>query len=332
MAVTGIKIGLLNGRAVDPGVRVMPDGVVYGPLSGAGEYSGVLARDVPAQEDGADGFFIIVPDGIDAGPVAVDNNFDAPGIYSTRHIIVVGRDAGLELIYTVEGVDGAEITDNRTAVCGEGSKIRAEDIFGGRGAVAMACTLYQKEGSRSEAVAVAYGSNAKMSVSYKGELRGPYAEAVHAGIFIAADNENVDYKVRVDHLVADCHSDVMVKGVASGNGIGSFTGLVYVAQDAQHTEAYQQSRNLLLSDSAQILTSPQLEIYADDVRCSHGATVGQMDDDAVYFRRQRGLSEDQARGLQLAGFVNDILVCIDDEGRRERQMALAVDKLGIAAQ
>ena len=80
-----------------------------------------------------------------------------------------------------------------------------------------------------------------------------------------------------------------------------------MAQDAQRTDAQQQSRNILLSDTARITTWPQLEIYADDVKCSHGATVGQMDAEAVYYMRQRGLSEAEARRLQIEGFVGDIV-------------------------
>ena len=84
--------------------------------------------------------------------------------------------------------------------------------------------------------------------------------------------------------------------------------MVYVAPDAQRTDARQQSRNILLSETARITTQPQLEIYADDVKCSHGATVGQMDAEAILYMRQRGLSEAQARRLQIEGFVGDVVV------------------------
>ncbi|MDE5636855.1 MAG: SufD family Fe-S cluster assembly protein, partial [Alistipes sp.] len=91
-------------------------------------------------------------------------------------------------------------------------------------------------------------------------------------------------------------------------GEGRFEGMVYVAPDAQRTDARQTSRNLTLGDEARITTLPQLEIYADDVKCSHGATVGQMDSDAVLYMRQRGLSEDAARRLQIEGFVADVVM------------------------
>ena len=98
-----------------------------------------------------------------------------------------------------------------------------------------------------------------------------------------------------------------MKGIAGGNAVGEFRGLVYVAPDAQRTDARQQSRNILLSETARIDAKPQLEIYADDVKCSHGATVGQMDADAILYMRQRGLSLAQARRLQIEGFAGDVV-------------------------
>ena len=95
--------------------------------------------------------------------------------------------------------------------------------------------------------------------------------------------------------------------VKVGQKIGEFRGLVYVAPDAQRTDARQQSRNILLSETARIDAKPQLEIYADDVKCSHGATVGQMDADAILYMRQRGLSLAQARRLQIEGFAGDVV-------------------------
>ena len=92
-------------------------------------------------------------------------------------------------------------------------------------------------------------------------------------------------------------------GVAGGEATGAFQGLVYVAPGAQRTDAQQTSRNVELSTGARIVAKPQLEIYADDVKCTHGATVGQMDDEAILYMRQRGLSEQQARRLQMEGFV-----------------------------
>ena len=121
------------------------------------------------------------------------------------------------------------------------------------------------------------------------------------------DREHCVVTLHTAHNVPDCRSDSAVKGVAGGRAVGEFRGLVYVAPGAQRTDARQQSRNILLSREARITTQPQLEIYADDVKCSHGATVGQMDAEAILYMRQRGLSEADARRLQIEGFVGDVV-------------------------
>ena len=159
------------------------------------------------------------------------------------------------------------------------------------------------------------------------DLTGADAENSLGGTFLVGGREHAVVKLRTNHRVADCRSDSTFKGVAGGEAVGEFSGLVYVAQDAQRTDAQQQSRNVLLSDTARITTMPQLEIYADDVKCSHGATVGQMDADAILYMRQRGLSEAQARRLQIEGFVGDIVRRCGVEPLGEAVLELAAEKL-----
>ena len=130
------------------------------------------------------------------------------------------------------------------------------------------------------------------NVSYRIDLDGAFARSELDGLFLAADKEHCEVGVRVSHNVPDCSSRSLVKGVAGGEATG-----------AQRTDAQQTSRNVELSTGARIVAKPQLEIYADDVKCTHGATVGQMDDEAILYMRQRGLSEQQARRLQMEGFV-----------------------------
>lgn len=145
------------------------------------------------------------------------------------------------------------------------------------------------------------------NATYKIDLNGPEAENKLGGVFLSGGEEHCLFNLRTNHNVPDCRSDSYIKGVAGGCSVGEFCGLVYVAPDAQHTDARQQNRNLLLSETARIVTHPQLEIYADDVKCSHGATVGQMDAEAILYMRQRGLNVAQARRLQIEGFVGDVV-------------------------
>ena len=155
-------------------------------------------------------------------------------------------------------------------------------------------------------------------VSCVTKLVGAGAEIEIHALWLASGEAKTRLYTRVEHAVPDCRSYQLIKGIASDTAIGTFTGEIYVAPDAQRTVALQQSRNLLLGEQARIVTEPQLEIYADDVKCSHGATVGQMDAEAILYMRQRGLSDSQARLLQIQGFANDILSRIADLSDRER--------------
>ncbi len=159
------------------------------------------------------------------------------------------------------------------------------------------------------------------------ELAGEGAEAQLYGLFMAGAGEKAAYYAEIEHLVPRCVSRQDFRGVVSGDGQGLFEGLIRVAPGAQETQAYQQSKGLLLSDLSVIETRPQLEIYADNVKCSHGATTGQLDPQAVFYMRQRGLSEDEARKLQLQGFVREIIGRIPPSEEAERIDALVSKKL-----
>lgn len=232
--------------------------------------------------------------------------------------------ASAELIFLVS--DGASA--DRTFSVGRGASLNIREVIAASESVALSGRLTLEEGARCDTVSVELGSG-RTDMKYVASLKGRRCEVLHAGLFLAGDGERKSVDVRVEHLVPDCRSDVMIKGVAAGTGYGSFEGMVYVAPDAQHTEAYQQSRNLIMGSQARIVTSPQLEIYADDVKCSHGATVGQMNDEAVYYMRQRGLSESEARGLQLSGFVNDVVSRLGEGAFAEMVLAAAAEKISL---
>ena len=146
------------------------------------------------------------------------------------------------------------------------------------------------------------------------------------GVFVLTDDDQASVTVDVNHIASDCQSHTSVKGVAAGKSHGSFSGLVYVAPDAQRTDSVQSSRNITMGE-AHIETLPQLEIYADDVKCSHGATVGQMDSDAILYMRQRGLSLTDAKRLQIEGFVDDVVLHSVVAGSEEVLAELLAEKL-----
>ena len=139
------------------------------------------------------------------------------------------------------------------------------------------------------------------------------------GVFVLTDDDQASVTVDVNHIASDCQSHTSVKGVAAGKSHGSFSGLVYVAPDAQRTDSVQSSRNVTMGE-AHIETLPQL-------KCSHGATVGQMDSDAILYMRQRGLSLADAKRLQIEGFVDDVVLHSVIAGSEEALAELLAEKL-----
>lgn len=133
------------------------------------------------------------------------------------------------------------------------------------------------------------------------------------GTYLPKDNQLIDNHTVVDHLQPNCNSNELYKGVLNGKSIGVFNGKVFVRPNAQKINAFQSNANVLISDDASMNSKPELEIYADDVKCSHGSTTGQMDDDAIFYLRARGLSEKSAKALMTQAFIGDVLNKIDNE-------------------
>lgn len=138
-------------------------------------------------------------------------------------------------------------------------------------------------------------------------LAGPGAEADLHGLFLASSGQHTDNHIRMDHIAPSTKSAESFRGIIGDRGHGVFNGKVVVHPDAQHIDARQSSDNLLLADNAEIDTKPELEIYADDVKCSHGATIGELDDEQLFYLRARGLADDEARNLLTFAFANTVL-------------------------
>jgi Fe-S cluster assembly protein SufD len=159
------------------------------------------------------------------------------------------------------------------------------------------------------------------------KLQGEHAHCQANGLFLIDGQQTCLTDITITHEVGYCHSHQIFKGIADNEAIGRFYGKVLVAKGAQKTEAYQTNNNLLLNGQAKIYTRPQLEIYADDVKCSHGATIGQLNEQALFYLRSRGISLKEARLLQQIGFVQDVLDKISITPLRERIAELVVKRL-----
>ncbi|MDO5571269.1 MAG: Fe-S cluster assembly protein SufD [Bacteroidales bacterium] len=147
---------------------------------------------------------------------------------------------------------------------------------------------------------------------------GPGAESHLSGMAIEDGNQEVDNFTFIDHKSPHCKSNELYKYVLNDNATGSFAGRILVREGAQKTEAYQSNKNICATDTSHMFTRPELEIYADDVKCSHGATVGQLDNQALFYMRTRGLSEDEARMLLMFAFMSDVIDNIRLEPLRDR--------------
>jgi len=148
-------------------------------------------------------------------------------------------------------------------------------------------------------------------------IEGEHCETYMNGLSYVKNKTHIDHHTLADHRKPNSYSNELYKGLFDENSTGVFNGKIYVRQDAQKTNAYQQNRNVLLSDKASIYTKPQLEIWADDVKCSHGATTGKLDEAALFYMRARGISEAEARKLLLRAFAGEILERIEIEELKE---------------
>ena len=169
----------------------------------------------------------------------------------------------------------------------------------------------------SETIIVVVMPGVSADLRFNVELIGEGAEANIYGAYICAGQEKVKIAVDMHHKVPHCNSRQLFKGIAGGSSKVDFYGKIIVAKDAQRTEAYQENHNLLLSDGAKVDTKPQLEIYADDVKCSHGATIGRLNEEEQFYMRSRGITLEDAKVLQMISFVAPVLENIENEAERE---------------
>lgn len=169
--------------------------------------------------------------------------------------------------------------------------------------------VIDKAGRYDYALVVLDSCSADINVS----INVPGVEFSLKAVYVCAENDKVDIKVNMHHSVGGSTSSQLIKGVAAGKSRVSFNGLIKVAHDAQKTEAYQTSANLLLSEDARVDTAPQLEIYADDVKCSHGASIGRLDEDEQFYMRSRGISLAEARRLQIISFIAPVVADLPAE-------------------
>ena len=191
----------------------------------------------------------------------------------------------------------------------------------------MTEVIFVQDGQFARSLEVQSGQKAEMvllvlpgvscDIKLDVRLAGEGAEANVYGAYVCGSQERVKIAVDMHHDLPHCNSRQLFKGVAGGSSKVDFYGKIIVAKDAQRTEAYQENHNILLTDGAKVDTKPQLEIYADDVKCSHGATIGRLNEEEQFYMRSRGITLEDAKVLQMISFIAPVLENIKDEAERE---------------
>jgi len=268
-----------------------------------------------------DGAFITVEKGVEVEkPVVILNiSAGAKQANNLRNLILVGENAKADFITQYEGVDNEGalsnvVTEMVIAQGGNASLYLLQDE-GANTTHINATQVAQDRNSVSKVVTITRsGKLVRNNLNFT--VNGEGCESNMYGIYFGSGKQHIDNHTYVDHLVPHCNSNELYKGVMADRSTGVFNGKIMVHRDAQQTNAFQSNQNILLSDTATINTKPELEIYADDVKCSHGCTIGQLDEEAMFYLQSRGLGKEAATKLLVQAFAGEVTEQIDIEPLR----------------
>jgi Fe-S cluster assembly protein SufD len=282
----------------------------------------------------ADGAFLHVPDGMDL-PHPIDVVHVAtpgaePRMAHPRNLFVVGAGSRVTIIERYVGAsDGVYFTNAVTEMIA-GANAKIDHVKVGRESDRAyhvgAAHFHQDRDSTITSHTVTLGG-AIVRNEITPVLDGPGAECGLNGLYLASGRQHVDNHLRVEHAQPHCDSREFFKGILEDRARAVFTGRIVVHKDAQKTDAKQTNMNLLLSEDAQVDTKPQLEIFADDVKCTHGATIGQIDEDAIFYMQTRGIDRETARGVLIFGFAEESLDHIAVVPLRKQLQEVLFDRL-----
>jgi Fe-S cluster assembly protein SufD len=325
--------------------ELMSKGVLIGSLREAAENHPELVATYYHQSKGIDkdslvafntmftqdGFFLYVPDGVVIeNPIQLIcvSNASVPAISNPRNLIVLGNNAKASLLMCEHTMSDRESLANFVT-----------EVFVGDNSY---FDYYKLESSGNKSVSLdsfflSQGKDSNVLINdmtlqngfsrnnLKIDLNGMGAELALCGMVIGDAEQHVDNYTVVNHNVPNCTSKELFKYVLNDASVGAFSGRVYVAKDAQKTAAYQTNKNICVGKEAKMFTEPQLEIYADDVKCSHGASTGQMDETALFYLRSRGIPEAEAKMLLMFAFVSDVIENIRIDSLQDK-IRLMVEK------
>jgi len=284
----------------------------------------------------SEGVFIHVPKGtVVEKPIQIvyfSTNVSSDLFLQTRNLIVIEENAQVQVTERHQNIDQKEVFTNSVTeiFAHDNSLIDFYKIQNDKRNCSLIDNTWVKQGKNCTCTVDTFSFGGKFirnNLSFI--LDGQHSESNMRGITLIGENQLVDHHTLVDHAVPNCQSNEMYKGIFDDNAKGVFNGKVMVRPDAQKTNAFQSNNNLLLTDSASIDTKPQLEIYADDVACSHGCTVGQLDDDALFYLRSRGIPYKEAQAMLMYAFANGVLSNVKIPELKQKINRIIAEKLGV---
>lgn len=342
-------IVLLNGfyPTVSDRLRELPMGIWFGSLNEAARiFSEKIekhyAKYANADNDGlvhlntamaSDGVFIYVPEGVVLRkPIQIVNLVDSgEDIFNQhRNLVIVEKNAEVTLIVCDHTLSPRKFLTNAVTeiYVGDDSRfdiIRVQNEHNNAGKITHTFIHQERNSYASSNNITLHGGLVRNSTHHY--LGGEGAESRSSGLYLADKFQHVDNYVDVEHASPNCLSNQLFKGVLDDMSTGAFNGRIFVHKNAQGTNAYQKNNSILLTDDAKMDTKPQLEIYADDVKCSHGATVGQLDENALFYLQSRGINAREARLMLMFGFAHEVIQEIKVEALRERLDNLVMQRL-----
>ena len=266
-----------------------------------------------------DGFFLFVPQNIKVDiPFTIANHFNSSdkNMINFRNLIIVENNSHVSInhIESSDKNDKQFVNNITEGFVGEKSTVSQSSLqkYKGETVVVNPTFVLQKEKSTvTKNIGTIGGYKIRNDIHVK--LTGKECYSDINGVYILDNKDLVENQVYLDHAVADCDSNQLFKGIMDGQSKGAFTGYVLVRKDSQRTNAFQSNKNIVISDDAKMNTNPFLEIYADDVKCSHGASVGSLDEKALFYMKARGIDDKKAREIMLSAFAIEALDKIKTE-------------------
>lgn len=320
---------LLNGwyyNSKDQMIQTLDDGVIVGSILAAQEaYPELIEKYfneiAPQSQHGlgaanaavfTDGIFVYVPDNIvskKAIQLIKMVNRDKNIMINSRNLIIVGKNSSLTFLHCDDSINqhSGFLVTNTEVFLDKNAKLDLYKLQNLNDQTTLVNSTFVSQQSNSDLkvnVLTFNGGSIRNEINI--DLQGESAAADISGIYLIDKKQHVDNQIMIKHSAPNCTSNEMFKGVLDDSASAVFNGHIFVARDAQKTKAFQKNANILMTSTATIDTMPFLEIYADDVVCSHGATVGQIDDNALFYLRQRGISESDAKLLLMYAFITEV--------------------------